>query len=230
MKYSNIHKGIFIERPNRFIAKVRLIDDDGNVSEDIETVHVKNTGSCPGLLMKGNRVLLNMSDNPKRKTRYDLVAVCKDNTKLFNIDSQAPNMVVGEWLHSQNFDLIRPEYTYNRSRIDFYMEKGPQKYLMEVKGCTLVRDGQAYFPDAHSERAIKHLGELKGAKGEGYRAAICFVIQTEGPETVLPEENISPDFARIYHQALAGGVEAIALSCRVTESGLKAIKAVRLTA
>ena len=129
MKYREIADGIFVDRPNRFIAHV-------GVNEAVETVHVKNTGRCKELLLPGTAVRLEVSDNPKRKTKYDLVAVHKQGLGWVNMDSQAPNKVVGEWLAKQGYDYIRPEFTYGKSRIDFYMEKGEQKYLLEVKGCT----------------------------------------------------------------------------------------------
>ena len=149
--------GIFLDRPNRFIAHV-------DVNGTVETVHVKNTGRCRELLLPGAAVRLEVSDNPKRKTKYDLVAVRKQKLGWVNMDSQAPNKVVGEWLSKQEFDLVRPEFAYGKSRIDFYMEKGEQKYLLEVKGCTLEVGGIGYFPDAPTERGVKHLHELAQAQ------------------------------------------------------------------
>ena len=157
MKYREIADGIFVDRPNRFIAHVE-------VNGAVETVHVKNTGRCKELLLPGTAVRLEVSDNPKRKTKYDLVAVHKQGLGWVNMDSQAPNKVVGEWFAKQGYDYIRPEFTYGKSRIDFYMEKGEQKYLMEVKGCTLEVDGIGYFPDAPTERGVKHLHELAQAQ------------------------------------------------------------------
>ena len=141
MTYPNTCEAVFLDRPNRFVAHVRL---DGKA----ETVHVKNTGRCRELLLPGAQVILSKSDNPARRTAYDLIGVYKDGERLFNIDSQAPNRVVGEWLQTQEFTLIRPEYTFGDSRIDFYMERGGERWLLEVKGCTLERDGVGYFPDA----------------------------------------------------------------------------------
>ena len=138
MKYRKIVDGLFIDRPNRFIAHV-------DIQVVTETVHVKNTGRCKELLIPGCPVRLELSDNPNRKTRYDLVAVCKKDFGWINIDSQAPNKVVKEWLETQDYDRIQPEFTYGESRLDFYMEKGEKKYLMEVKGCTLEVDGIGYF-------------------------------------------------------------------------------------
>ena len=169
MKYREIADGIFLDRPNRFIAHV-------NVNGVEETVHVKNTGRCKELLLPGAAVHLEVSDNPKRKTKYDLVAVRKQELGWVNMDSQAPNKVVGEWLSKQEFDLVRPEFAYGKSRIDFYMEKGEQKYLLEVKGCTLEVGGIGYFPDAPTERGVKHLLKKYKYPPEDYDTAISTVI------------------------------------------------------
>jgi len=153
MKYEKIVRGKFKDRPNRFIAHVW-------VEGVLETVHVKNTGRCKELLIPGVEVILEDCKSPNRKTRYDLIAVYKKGVGLINMDSQAPNKVVGEWLLSQGYDYIKPEYKFGNSRMDFYMEKGEEKYLMEVKGCTLEINGVGYFPDAPTERGVKHLKEL----------------------------------------------------------------------
>ena len=187
MKYREIADGIFVDRPNRFIAHVE-------VNGAVETVHVKNTGRCRELLLPGTAVRLEVSDNPKRKTKYDLVAVHKQGLGWVNMDSQAPNKVVGEWLAKQGYDYIKPEFTYGKSRIDFYMEKDEQKYLLEVKGCTLEVDGIGYFPDAPTERGVKHLHELAQAQRTGYQCAVAFVIQMEGITEVRP--NVSRSLAR----------------------------------
>ena len=167
MVYQNIVAGRFVDRPNRFVAHVEI-------NGVVETVHVKNTGRCRELLLPGVKVILEIADNPQRKTKYDLIAVYKQGFGLINMDSQAPNKVVAEWLAGQGYDVVKPEYKYGSSRIDFYMEKfrlddGGQevseRYLMEVKGCTLEIDGIGYFPDAPTERGIKHLKELAGAAG-----------------------------------------------------------------
>lgn len=189
MKYREIADGIFVDRPNRFIAHVE-------VNGAVETVHVKNTGRCRELLLPGTAVRLEVSDNPKRKTKYDLVAVHKQGLGWVNMDSQAPNKVVGEWLAKQGYDYIKPEFTYGKSRIDFYMEKGEQKYLLEVKGCTLEVDGIGYFPDAPTERGVKHLHELAQAQQAGYRCAVAFVIQMEGITEVRPNVSTQPELVR----------------------------------
>ena len=154
MRYSNVTFGRFVSRPNRFIA---IVEIDG-VSEK---VHVKNTGRCSSVLSDGVKVALYDSGNPNRKTRYDLIAAYSDNLGWVNIDSNAPNTVALEWLKEQDYTLIKPEYVYGSSRIDFYMERGAERFFMEVKGCTLQRDGVGYFPDAPTERGVKHLNELK---------------------------------------------------------------------
>ena len=214
MKYKNIIKAVFESRPNRFIAKVLV---DGHE----ETVHVKNTGRCKELLIPGCEVWLTEPGTPERKTKYDLVAVMKSTGVLFNIDSQAPNKVVKEWLETKEYDRILPEYTYGDSRIDFYMEKGKEKFLMEVKGCTLEVDGVGYFPDAPTERGVKHLRELIKAKEEGYRAILAFVIQMEGVYEVRPNIATHPEFAEAFEEAKKAGVEILFLPCKVAPDELK---------
>ncbi|MDO4285908.1 MAG: DNA/RNA nuclease SfsA [Eubacteriales bacterium] len=213
MKYENITRATFLSRPNRFIAEV---DIDGNK----EIVHVKNTGRCRELLIPGCEVWLTAPGNPGRKTRYDLVTVRKETGILFNIDSQAPNQVVKEWLAGQEYSLIIPEYTYGDSRIDFYMEqkagrKVIQKILMEVKGCTLEKDGIGYFPDAPTERGVKHIRELIRAKREGYEATLAFVIQMDGVIEVRPNTDTHPEFAAAMDEARAAGVNVQFLTCHV---------------
>ena len=213
MKYREIADGIFVDRPNRFIAHVE-------VNGAVETVHVKNTGRCKELLLPGTAVRLEVSDNPKRKTKYDLVAVHKQGLGWVNMDSQAPNKVVGEWLAKQGYDYIKPEFTYGKSRIDFYMEKGEQKYLLEVKGCTLEVDGIGYFPDAPTLRGVKHLHELAKAAQQGYHCAVAFVIQMEGVAEVRPNTATHPQFAEALAQARTAGVKVLFLLCRVEPNGL----------
>ncbi|MCR4903775.1 MAG: DNA/RNA nuclease SfsA [Butyrivibrio sp.] len=216
MKYNNITSAKFISRPNRFIAKVNL---DGNEL----TVHVKNTGRCRELLLPGTTVYLVKAENPERKTPYDLVAV-EHEGRVINIDSQAPNKVVKEWLISQNeYSVIKPEYTYGNSRIDFYMEKDKEKYLMEVKGCTLFVDGIGYFPDAPTKRGAKHLRELAAAVKKGYKARVAFVIQGEGISEVRPNTATDSDFAKAFEDAGAAGVEVVFYRCHVTPDSLEII-------
>ena len=213
MKYHDITEAKFISRPNRFIAIVSLQGKE-------LSVHVKNTGRCKELLLPGSTVYLEKAANPERKTPYDLVAVEKDR-RIINIDSQAPNAVVKEWLlGSGKYDVVKPEYKYGNSRIDFYMEKDGVKYLMEVKGCTLFVDGVGYFPDAPTERGAKHLRELAGAVAEGYRAMVAFVIQGEGIEEVRPNAETDPDFAAAFADAKSSGVEILFLPCRMTKDSI----------
>ena len=217
MKYLKTLQAKFIDRPNRFIAHVDL-------NGIVETVHVKNTGRCKELLIKGVTVILEESDNESRKTKYDLIAVYKENFGLINIDSQAPNKVAKEWLESKDYTYIKPEYTYGNSRIDFYMEKDDRKYLMEVKGCTLERDGIGYFPDAPTERGVKHIYELIKAKEDGYEVSLAFVIQMEGVNEVLTNIETHPEFGVAIDDAKKAGVNIVFIKCRVYENRLEYIE------
>ncbi|MDD6728176.1 MAG: DNA/RNA nuclease SfsA [Eubacteriales bacterium] len=216
MKYKNVCFATFISRPNRFIAKV-LIDGQE------QTVHVKNTGRCRELLIKGTKVVLEKSDNPARKTQYDLIAVYKGN-RLINMDSQAPNKAVFEWLTSggyiENPALVKPESVFGSSRLDFYIESENEKAYAEVKGVTLEADGVARFPDAPTERGRKHLGELINAKKQGYRAAVIFVIQMKGCKYFEPNFETDMPFANELKRAFDSGVEVIALDCKVTPDSM----------
>ena len=206
MKYRNVIPAVFVDRPNRFIAHV---DIDGHR----ETVHVKNTGRCRELLLPRAEVFLAGSENPARKTAYDLIAVRKTNGLLINIDSQAPNVVAREWLEKQGYDMIRPEYTYGQSRLDFMMKRGNERFLMEVKGCTLERNGIGYFPDAPTERGVKHLREL--ATAAGYKPMLMFVIQMDGITEVRGNRETDPAFCEALEDAKEAGVEIVFLPCRV---------------
>jgi sugar fermentation stimulation protein A len=213
MKYKNTRHAKFIERPNRFVAYVEL---DGKV----EKVHVKNTGRCKELLLPGSDVVLVKTGNPLRKTQYDLVAVYKAGLGWVNIDSQAPNQVLKEWLNSspalfENITLLKPEYTYGKSRVDFYLECGSRKILIEVKGCTLEIDGVGYFPDAPTERGVRHLYELAEAAGEGYECYIAFVIAIPGVRKVLPNVKTHPEFGMALEAAMKAGVKVLNLPCNV---------------
>ena len=216
MKYENITQAKFINRPNRFIAEV---DIEGHK----EIVHVKNTGRCKELLIPGCEVWLTAPGTPDRKTKYDLVAVRKDNGILFNIDSQAPNKVVKEWLAKQDYSKVTAEYTYGNSRIDFYMERGDERFLMEVKGCTLEIDGMGYFPDAPTERGVKHIRELIKAKEEGYRSILAFVIQMDGVTEVRANVETHPEFGEALDDAKKAGVEVLFLTCHVEPDELQII-------
>ena len=217
MKYRKIVNGKFIDRPNRFIAHVEI---DGVVN----TVHVKNTGRCKELLLPGTDVRLEMSDNPNRKTLYDIVAVNKKGFGWINMDSQAPNKVVKEWLEGKGYDYIKPEYKYGNSRIDFYMKKGDVEYLMEVKGCTLEKNGIGYFPDAPTERGVKHLRELTKAQELGYQCAVAFVIQMEGVAEIHPNIETHPEFGEALEAAQKAGVKVILYMCRVGRDTLEIIR------
>ena len=285
MKYDNTCLATFVSRPNRFIAQVVLDEPESEAEGSVQaaepalaaepafdagpafaagadrrpiTVHVKNTGRCRELLVPGCKVVMAKSDNPNRKTAYDLVGVYKHGDWLFNIDSQAPNAVVAEWLSEQGFSLIKPEYTFGNSRFDFYMERivqtagGKQqfhpamkpadsyagfdlspdpdfgrdpdpnparveRYLLEVKGCTLEVDGVGYFPDAPTERGIKHLNELASASEEGFRCAVAFVIGMEGVNRVLPNMETHPAFGDALAHAEACGVRVLNLRCDVSQ-------------
>ncbi|MBO5670930.1 MAG: DNA/RNA nuclease SfsA [Clostridia bacterium] len=213
MRYAKTVEGVFLDRPNRFIAHVEL---DGAT----ETVHVKNTGRCRELLVPGRRVILAVSDNPARRTKYDLIAVEKPGLGLVNIDSQAPNHVVREWLDRQSPDLLKPEYTFGDSRLDFYLEKDGKQILIEVKGCTLELDGIGYFPDAPTQRGTKHLAELTDAAGRGYTCFAVFVIQMPGVTEVRPNTATDPAFAAAWKAAENAGVRMVFLPCAVTEDTL----------
>lgn len=217
MKYKEVVVGTFMDRPNRFIAHVK-------VDHEVETVHVKNTGRCRELLLPGVAVVLARGENPDRKTKYDLVCVKKDQVGWINIDSQAPNVVMKEWLETQEFDLIRPEYTYGESRVDFYMEKGERRFLWEVKGCTLEREGQGYFPDAPTKRGVKHIYELIRAKQEGYEVSLVFVIQINGILSVLPNQATDPEFAQAFETAREAGVVIRFMLCDVSKDELRIVK------
>ncbi len=216
MIYPDVCEALFLDRPNRFIAHVML-------EGETVTVHVKNTGRCRELLKPGIRVVLARASGWGRKTGYDLIGVYKDDRRLFNIDSQAPNQAAAEWLEKQGFDLVRREFPYGDSRFDFYMEKGDQRWLLEVKGCTLEVDGVGYFPDAPTLRGVKHLRELASAAGAGWRCLLAFVIQTEDVTKVLPNRETHPAFGEALDAAAAAGVRVLYLPCRVEADRLEIV-------
>ncbi|MBD5084553.1 MAG: DNA/RNA nuclease SfsA [Clostridiales bacterium] len=241
MTYQDIHPARFIARPNRFIARVEL---DGRE----ETVHVKNTGRCKELLLPGCTVYLEGSANPQRKTKFDLVAVEKLRPDgpplLINMDAQAPNRVFGEWMAAglgaelglPKPSLLRPETTWGNSRFDFYWEfspelpenktyvsretPAPRRGFIEVKGCTLEEDGLALFPDAPTERGVKHLRELIACHKAGYEAAVCVVIQMEGMTAFSPNDRTHPEFGAALREAAQAGVKVLAVECAVTPDSL----------
>lgn len=210
MKYNNIYKGKFIERPNRFIA---ICEIDGKK----ETCHVKNTGRCRELLVKGAIVYLEKSVNPNRKTQFDLITVQK-NDRLINMDSQIPNYVVAESLEKifKDITYVKQEYKYDNSRFDIYVETKTEKIFVEVKGVTLEDDDIVRFPDAPTERGIKHLKELQKAVTEGYRACVVFLIQMENVKYFEPNYETHLEFANELKKAKENGVEIFAFDCKVT--------------
>lgn len=221
VNYRDIRKGIFISRPNRFIAEIEI---DGAK----EICHVKNTGRCKELLVKGSTVFCEKSANPARKTKYDLVAVIKGK-RLINMDSQAPNKAAREAI-PELFDgvtLIKPEYTYKSSRIDFYIEASGEKILLEVKGVTLEEDNVVLFPDAPTERGVKHIHELISALSDGYRACILFVVQMSGADCFRPNRKTHPEFAEALKQAEREGVEILVYDTAVTESSMTLDRRIR---
>ena len=223
MQYQRIEKGRFLSRPNRFIAHVEL---NGRT----EIVHVKNTGRCRELLKPGATVYLEKSGNPARKTKYDLIAVEKGNL-LVNMDAQAPNQVFREWAEGGGFrpdlTLLRPETTWGDSRFDFYWEAADgSRGFVEVKGVTLEEGGHACFPDAPTERGVKHLKELIRSREAGYEAAVCFVIQMAGMRDFAPNDVTHPAFGDALRLAARSGVQVIARECAVTPDSLSISEAV----
>lgn len=221
MIYKNeIVKGYFIDRPNRFIANV-------DINGKTEICHVKNTGRCKELFLNGVTVYLEKSASQNRKTAYDLIAVEKGN-KLINIDSQIVNYAVIENLPNM-FDgikMIKPECKYGNSRFDIYLETDSEKVFIEVKGVTLENDGTALFPDAPTERGIKHLKELQKAVLEGYRAFVVFVIQMNGVKYFMPNKKTHPQFADTLKSVAEKGVNIIAYDCNVTPNSISINKSI----
>lgn len=212
MTYENIHEGIFLKRPNRFIAEV-LIDNKE------ETVHVKNTGRCRELLIPGTKVFLEKSGNSNRKTAYDLIAVEKGE-RLINMDSQGTNKAFHQWAKEGHFrpnlTLLRPEFTYGHSRFDFYWESDVSRGFVEVKGVTLEENGAVFFPDAPTLRGIKHIESLVSALDEGYEATIFFVIQMSGVSHFSPNDKTHKDFGDALRRAKEKGVKLLAMDCQIT--------------
>lgn len=224
MIYDNIKTGRFISRPNRFIANIEI---DGKA----EVCHVKNTGRCKELLTDGATVYVQKSDNPLRKTKYDLITVEK-NKMLINMDSQAPNKVFEEWVKQENFtsniSLIKPECKYGNSRFDFYLEADGRKIFAEIKGVTLEENGVVMFPDAPTERGVKHIKELCECVGKGYEGFIFFVIQMEKCKYFTPNKLTHPEFAEALKFASKCGVNIKALNCRVAFDELKILSEVEI--
>jgi len=217
VRYKNIVQGIFLARPNRFIAHVEI---DGQK----QVVHVKNTGRCKELLIPGAVVYLEGSNDPKRKTAWDLVAVEKGR-RLINMDSQAPNRAFGEWVQAgkilPDITLVRPETKFGDSRFDFYIEAAGKRHFIEVKGVTLEENGVVRFPDAPTQRGVKHLEELIRAYQQGYESWVCFVIQMADVVRFEPNDVTHPAFGEALRQAAQAGVHILALECRVAPDSLE---------
>ena len=221
MQYKNVIAATFISRPNRFIAVVE-------VNSTTLRVHVKNTGRCAELLQSGCTVYLEKSENPTRKTPYDLIAVQKGSL-LINMDSAAPNTAVKEWLQAGgigSLDFLKSEYKLGDSRFDFYAEQGEQKILMEVKGCTLEENGLARFPDAPTERGLKHVQELTHLASQGWKCYVMIVLQMKGVHTFAPNWTTHPAFGTALQQAQAAGVTILAYDCLVTPNSMQLHQAV----
>ncbi|MBR2723938.1 MAG: DNA/RNA nuclease SfsA [Ruminococcus sp.] len=221
MKYKNITKGVFIKRPNRFIAEVEI---EGK----IHSVHVKNTGRCREILKEGTTVYLTRSDNPNRKTEYDLIAAEKHRKNLpsllINIDSQIPNDATEEFLRKGTIfsqdAIIRREVKQGNSRFDFYIEDKGAKAFLEVKGVTQETDSIALFPDAPTERGVKHIEELITLKKDGYEAYIFFVIQMQEISVLKPNDITHKAFGDALRKAENAGVKILAYDCIVTPDSM----------
>lgn len=224
MKYNKVKTGIFKSRPNRFIAYVEV---DG----EVKTCHVKNTGRCKELLIPGVTVYLEEQDNPKRKTKYDLIGVQKGN-RMINMDSQAPNKVVYEWIMSgglfSDIKLVKTEKTYGNSRFDLYVETENKQIYIEVKGVTLEEDGIVRFPDAPTERGVKHVRELIACVAEGYEAYIIFVVQMKDVTYFEPNNVTHPAFGEALREAEKKGVHILAMDCDVEFDQLNVRKNVKV--
>ena len=218
MTYNNIFKAKFISRPNRFIAHIEI---DGRK----EVAHVKNTGRCRELLTDGATVFVQKSDNPARKTKYDLIGVLK-GSRMINMDSQIPNKVFGEWAQNSGFfgdlTVMKAEKSYGNSRFDYYLETEKDKIFVEVKGVTLEQDGVVLFPDAPTERGVKHINEPCSCIDDGYRAYIFFIIQMDNVKYFAPNRKTHPEFADALKNAAEKGVGVYALDCKVSEDSIVA--------
>ena len=222
MKYNQIVPGVFLKRPNRFIAHVLI-----NGKEEI--CHVKNTGRCHELLVPGCTVYCAVSDNPQRKTKHDLIVVekkTKSSTFLVNMDSQAPNAAAKEWLQSGaspfgKLTVIKPECKYGNSRFDFFWEKENRKIFLEVKGVTLEDNGVVLFPDAPTERGVKHVQELIHCHANGFETYVLFVVQMEHALYFTPNRKTHPQFADALQEAQKAGVQLLAYTCNVMPDEMK---------
>lgn len=217
MLYSHIRKGTFLRRPNRFIAEVII---DGKLT----LCHVKNTGRCKELLVPETTVFVEEVFSEKRKTKFDLIAVEKQGV-LINMDAQAPNCVFREYINRGSFlpniTYIRPEYRWGDSRFDFYLEQGNLRHLVEVKGVTLEENGVVRFPDAPTERGIKHIRGLISAMDQGFSSWICFVVQLGRAKYLVPNDDTHPEFGQALRAAKGAGVHILALACHVSSHSLE---------
>ena len=216
MRYGPMAEGKFLARPNRFIAHVEI---DGKP----EICHVKNTGRCKELLPPGAKVWCAISDNPNRKTKFDLITVQKGH-RLINMDSQAPNIAAGEWLKSGGLGAIenlKAESTFGDSRFDFSFTKNGKQCFLEVKGVTLETDGVCAFPDAPTDRGAKHLRGLSALAKAGYGAYVLFVIQMSDVKYLHPNDATDPDFGAALRQAAADGVQIMAVDCHITQNTME---------
>lgn len=216
MRYQKLEEAIFLKRPNRFVAHIRIGGRE-------EICHVKNTGRLGELLIPGAKVLVEPAGDKNRKTKYSLICVWKDG-QWVNIDSQAPNKVAEEWIGEgnlfKNVTLIKKEKVYGNSRFDLYVETEEEKWFIEVKGVTLNVNGRAMFPDAPTERGLKHVEELIACRQEGYQAAVLFVAQMKGITAFSPYEERQPAFAKALRDAREAGVKIIAVDCIVDEDSI----------
>lgn len=217
MTYSDIVCGVFLRRLNRFVAEVEI-------GGELVRVHVRNTGRCTSVLAPGREVSLQKSADPERATPYTLIAVNTPEYGWVNLDSLAPNKLAGEWLRSRGFTQIKPEYCFGSSRVDFYAERNGERWLIEVKGCTLAKNGVAFFPDAPTKRGTKHLRELSGAVPQGHRSMILFVIMLRGVTSVEPNSEVDPEFAAEYVRAAAAGVLTGTVTCECTEDSVSIVR------
>lgn len=210
MRYGEILPAVFLSRPNRFIAHV-LVEGEEVVC------HVKNTGRCRELLRPEARVWLEKGTNPKRKTAYDLVTVEKGR-RLVNMDAQAPNKIFGEWALRLEAGIrsVRPEVAFGDSRLDFLLETEQGRHYVEVKGVTLEEGGHVFFPDAPTERGVRHLHTLMRAVEQGHRATVFFVVQMANVLDFSPNDSTDPAFGQALRQAAAAGVQVLAFTCQVT--------------
>lgn len=223
MQYENMVQGVFLRRPNRFVAHVRIKGQE-------QIVHVKNTGRCRELLPTGAQVWCQQAENPNRKTAYDLIAVQK-GSRLINMDSQAPNTAAGEWLRAGGLgpvEALRSEAAHEGSRFDFSFIKDGRPSFLEVKGCTLETDGICAFPDAPTLRGTKHLRHLRALAEAGYGAYLLFVVQMSDVRCLVPNDVTDPAFGTALREAAKSGVQILAMDCAVTPESMTVRKPVEV--